>query len=230
MLRGPARELHTWLLVNLGALWQSILTDILTKETTWLVVSKSHRFSCFFTSFLDWLTYVFSFSLGGVAFWGDFFPSLSADCGGWAWFSAPVPLLTLMDAGVCHCSSYSRHGQHLSWRTKQGPAFVLAERQCNLSTEAVASPGLTVCSHSSAAWRAKGCIFGKEFVALMERSITSPTSLARSAHSQRSFLLSLGGSEWTALTGCHVLKMRSAFLSLYWCNFPDKPYFHKPNV
>lgn len=162
-------------------------------------------FSCLFTSFLDWLTYVFSFSLGGCLL-GWFFPSLSADYGGWAWLSAPVPVLTLMDAWVCHSSSYSQHGQPRSWRTKQGPAFVLAERQCHLCTEAVDSPGLTVFFHSSTALRARGCIFRKEFVALMERSIASPTTVTCSAHSQRSLLLSLGGCEHTALTGCHVLK------------------------
>lgn len=128
--------------------------------------------------------------------------------------------------GCMSCSGYSQDGQHLSWRSKQGPAFVLAERQFNLSTEAVASPGLTVCSHSSAALRARGCIFGKEFVALMERSIASPTPLACPAHSQRSFLLSLRGCEHTALTECCVLKVRSGFLSLYWYNFCDKVYFH----
>lgn len=187
--------------------------EVLTEEISWSVVSKSHSFSCLFTSFLDWLTYVFSSSLGGVAFWGDFFlhcqqiMETEPD-------SAPVPLLTLMDVWVCHCSSYSQPGLHLPWRTKPGPALVLTERQCNLSTEVVDSPGLTVCSHSSAALRARGCIFRKEFVPLMERSTASPTPLACPAHSQRFFLLSLGGCEHRALTGCHVLKVRSGFLSL----------------
>lgn len=43
------------------------------------------------------------------------------------------------------------------------------------------------------------------------------------------FLLSLGGCEHMALTGCHVLKVRSDFLSLYWCNFSDKAYFNYLN-
>lgn len=71
-------------------------------------------FAYLFTSFLDWLTRVFSFSLRGVAFWADFFPSLSADWWGCSWFSAPVPLLTLMDVWVCLCSSYSQLDQHPS--------------------------------------------------------------------------------------------------------------------
>lgn len=183
-------------------------------------------FSCLSTSFLGWLTYVFSFSLGGVAFWGDFFLSLSADYEGWAWLSAPVILLTLMDAWVCHCSSYSQHDQQLSWRTSLCLSWETMQSVCRT----VDSLGLTACSHSSAALRARGCIFGKEFVALMEKSIASPTLLACPAHSQRSFLLSLKACEHTALTGCHVLKVRSDFLSLYWCNFSDKAYFHYLNV
>lgn len=55
-------------------------------------------FSCLFSSFLDGLTCVFSFSLQGVAFWADFFLSLSADWWGCARLSPPVPPLTLMDA------------------------------------------------------------------------------------------------------------------------------------
>lgn len=47
MPRGPAGELHALLLVEFGALWQSTLTEVLTEEITWSVVSKSHDFQLF---------------------------------------------------------------------------------------------------------------------------------------------------------------------------------------
>lgn len=112
----------------------------------------------------------------------------------------------------------------------EGPAFFLAERQYHLCAEAIDSPGLKVFLHSSAglaALETRGCILGKEFVALVvwHRAPQScplfevfllPSPPACSA---------VGTQPWRGV----ALGLWAACLSLCWSYFSDKAYFRQPN-